>query len=115
VTIQAAMFMSIYPAWAWSRHRKRLLVASALLVLGLFVWLAQIIADVPPVTGSGPVAPGIAVAVVTVAINVLYFFGAVAWYVALFVLGFVSLASLWSVAGSLASRQQDLQATTVRG
>jgi ABC-2 type transport system permease protein len=40
---------------------------------------------------------------------------AVAWYVALFVLGFVSLASLWSVAGSLASRQQDLQSTTVPG
>ncbi len=40
---------------------------------------------------------------------------AVAWYVALFVLGFVSLASLWSVAGSLASRQQDLQSTTLPG
>jgi ABC-2 type transport system permease protein len=40
---------------------------------------------------------------------------AVAWYVALFVLGFVSLASLWSVAGSLAGRQEDLQSTTVPG
>jgi ABC-2 type transport system permease protein len=28
---------------------------------------------------------------------------AVAWYVALFLLGFVSLASLWSVAGPLAA------------
>jgi len=37
---------------------------------------------------------------------------AIAWYVAFFVLGFVALASLWSVAGSMASRQQDLQATT---
>ncbi len=34
---------------------------------------------------------------------------------ALFVLGFVSLASLWSVAGSLAGRQQDLQSTTLPG
>ena len=33
---------------------------------------------------------------------------AVVWYVAFFVLGFVALAALWSVAGSLASRQQDL-------
>lgn len=37
---------------------------------------------------------------------------AIAWYVVFFVLGFVALASLWSVAGSLASRQQDLGATT---
>ena len=37
---------------------------------------------------------------------------AIAWYVVFFVLGFVALACLWSVAGSLASRQQDLSATT---
>jgi ABC-2 type transport system permease protein len=40
---------------------------------------------------------------------------AVAWYIALFVLGFVSLASLWSVAGSVAGRQEDLQSTTLPG
>jgi ABC-2 type transport system permease protein len=38
---------------------------------------------------------------------------AAAWYVAFFVLGFVALAALWSVAGSLASRQEDLQSTTL--
>ena len=37
---------------------------------------------------------------------------AIAWYVVFFVLGFVALASVWSVAGSLAGRQQDLQGTT---
>lgn len=37
---------------------------------------------------------------------------AIGWYVVFFVLGFVALASLWSVAGSLAGRQQDLQGTT---
>lgn len=37
---------------------------------------------------------------------------AIAWYIAFFVLGFVALASVWSVAGSLAGRQQDLQSTT---
>lgn len=37
---------------------------------------------------------------------------ALIWYVVFFVLGFVALASVWSVAGSLASRQQDLGATT---
>lgn len=37
---------------------------------------------------------------------------AILWYVLFFVIGFVALASFWSVAGSLAGRQQDLQATT---
>lgn len=37
------------------------------------------------------------------------------WYVLFFVLGFLALAALWSVAGSLASRQEDLQATTMPG
>lgn len=36
-----------------------------------------------------------------------------AWYVLFFLVGFVALAALWSVAGSLASRQQDLQSTTL--
>ena len=40
---------------------------------------------------------------------------AVAWYVAFFILGFLALAALWSVAGALASRQEDLQATTLPG
>jgi ABC-2 type transport system permease protein len=40
---------------------------------------------------------------------------AVGWYVALFVLGFVTLAALWSVAGALVSRQEDLQSTTLPG
>ncbi|MCO7239918.1 ABC transporter permease [Aeromicrobium sp. CnD17-E] len=35
------------------------------------------------------------------------------WYVVFFLVGFVALASLWSVAGSLASRTQDLQSTTM--
>ncbi len=40
---------------------------------------------------------------------------AAAWYVVFFVLGFVALASFWSVAGSLATRQEDLQTTTLPG
>lgn len=39
--------------------------------------------------------------------------GASGWFVLFFVLGFVMLACLWAVAGSLASRVEDLQATTV--
>jgi ABC-2 type transport system permease protein len=41
--------------------------------------------------------------------------GAMVWYLVFFVLGFGALACLWSVAGALASRQQDLQATTTPG
>nr|MCW2729075.1 transporter permease [Aeromicrobium sp.] len=40
---------------------------------------------------------------------------AMAWYVVFFVLGFVALAGLWAVAGSLASRQEDLGSTTMPG
>ena len=37
------------------------------------------------------------------------------WFVVFFVLGFVALAGLWAVAGSLATRQDDLQSTTLPG
>jgi ABC-2 type transport system permease protein len=40
---------------------------------------------------------------------------AVLWYVVFFVLGFVALAGLWAVAGSLASRSEDLGSTTMPG
>jgi ABC-2 type transport system permease protein len=35
------------------------------------------------------------------------------WFVVFFVLGFVALAGLWAVAGSLATRQEDLGSTTL--
>ena len=37
------------------------------------------------------------------------------WFVVFFVLGFVALAGLWAVAGSLATRQEDLGSTTLPG
>lgn len=39
--------------------------------------------------------------------------GASGWFVLFFLLGFVMLAGLWAVGGSLASRVEDLQSTTV--
>lgn len=46
----------------------------------MFVWLAKLIADVPPASEAPGVVPtNVAIAVVTLAINVLYFFGAIAW------------------------------------
>lgn len=38
--------------------------------------------------------------------------GPVAWFLGFFLAGFVALACLWAVAGSLASRTEDLQATS---
>lgn len=37
----------------------------------------------------------------------------VAWYIPFFVLGFLALACIWAAAGSLASRNEDLQSTTM--
>ena len=38
---------------------------------------------------------------------------AMAWFVAFFALGFIALAALWSAAGALASRVQDIASTTM--
>lgn len=38
--------------------------------------------------------------------------GAAGWFVVFFVLGFLALAALWAVAGSLATRNEDLQSTS---
>jgi ABC-2 type transport system permease protein len=37
------------------------------------------------------------------------------WFIVFFVLGFLALAGLWAVAGSLATRQEDLGSTTLPG
>lgn len=39
--------------------------------------------------------------------------GAAGWFIAFFVVGFLALASLWAVAGSLATRSEDLQSTAM--
>ncbi|NNH73201.1 ABC transporter permease [Nocardia uniformis] len=37
--------------------------------------------------------------------------GAAGWFIAFFIVGFLALASLWAVAGALATRSEDLQST----
>lgn len=62
------------------------------------------------------VGSGVAALAVTGQTELLSAIGpAAAWYVVFFVLGFVALAGLWAVAGSLASRQEDLGSTTLPG
>lgn len=76
-------------------------LGNTVLALGQIVLIAVVGMVGLAVTGKGALLSGLG--------------PAVAWYIALFVLGFVSLASLWSVAGSIAGRQEDLQSTTLPG
>lgn len=39
--------------------------------------------------------------------------GASGWFLVFFLLGFVALSGLWAIAGAIASRQEDLQSTTM--
>lgn len=54
----------------------------------------------------------IGVGVTGQALSVSVLLGAVGWFLAFFLAGFVALACMWAVAGSLASRVEDLQSTT---
>lgn len=82
LTVQAAPFMAIYAAWAWTPYRQRVKLWTALVFTGMFVWLTVIVieqagehASESPGVLPGPVALGLQ----TFMINVLYFFGAMAW------------------------------------
>ncbi len=80
--LQVALFVAIYTAWAWARRRRALLAWSVVVVVGMFAWLVQIIVttDLPPGTvPSGRVSPAVAVAVLTIGLNLVYFGGAIAW------------------------------------
>jgi signal transduction histidine kinase len=83
VVVQIALFSSIYTAWAWSRHRRALLAWSTLVVVGMFLWLVQIIVEIESpaldAAAGGIFPPAVAVAVITLGLNVVYFFGAIAW------------------------------------
>ncbi len=83
-------------ALLWGKIIGNTVLALAQVVLIVVVGLVGL-----AVTGRGSLLAGIS--------------WAVAWYIAFFVLGFLALAALWSVAGALASRQEDLQATTLPG
>jgi signal transduction histidine kinase len=82
MVVQIGYFMSIYTAWAWARRRRALYVASAVVVLGMFGWLVQLIVtspfpDVPD--AAGITSPAVAITIITFGLNIVYFFGAMAW------------------------------------
>ena len=81
--IQVSLFLSIFAAWAWSRQRRWLHRWTAVTFTGMFVWVAWLVVDVydDPAYAQGPgiVSPAAAIGLMMLALNLLYFFGAMAW------------------------------------
>ena len=80
-TIQLVLFVALYTAWAWSRTPKLLYATSLVVLVAMFGWLTWEFAttDPPPRPDVGLVPPYAAMIVYSLAINVIYFFGAMAW------------------------------------
>ncbi len=78
--VQVALFISIYTAWAWSRQRRPLLLATVGVVLAILALLIQILLteDVAG-SGAGFIPPALAEATLALTVNVAYFAGAIAW------------------------------------
>ncbi|WP_235500742.1 sensor histidine kinase [Agreia sp. Leaf335] len=77
-----AFFIAMYTVGAWSGHRRRAMVSRLIVIVAMFVWLfsallgtafAQAVADMDVV---GSVTPALAIGLVTVVQNLLYFGGA---------------------------------------
>lgn len=81
-TIQMTLFAALYGAWAWSRRPRMLVVVTVAVVVGMFGWLIWELVQQDTTAGveaSGLIPPALAVMIYGLAINVVYFFGAVAW------------------------------------
>lgn len=81
-TIQMVLFAALYAAWAWSRRPRSLMVVTVVVLVGMFGWLLWSFGrDLMPPLGeqTGLLPPKVALIVYSVALNVMYFFGAIAW------------------------------------
>lgn len=80
-TIQMILFVALYSAWAWSRSPKRLYAVSAVVILAMFGWIAWEFGTTtpPPRPDIGLLPPYAAMIVYSLLINIVYFFGAMAW------------------------------------
>jgi len=81
-TIQMVLFAALYAAWAWSQRPRALWTVTVVVLLGMFGWLLyQLNHDVPPppTEKTGLLTPMAALIVYSLAINVVYFFGAIGW------------------------------------
>ncbi len=82
-TIQMVLFAALYAAWAWSRSTVALYATTVVVVVAMFGWLAWSFSrpDMLPAAGDSDylLPRDVAVIVYSLAINVVYFFGAIAW------------------------------------
>lgn len=81
---QATMFMAIYAAVAWARDRRLMKAAVGVVFVGMFGWLAlNFVQALRNNAIEGPndalFSPYVSSVIITVALNVLYFFGAYFW------------------------------------
>ncbi len=82
ITIQVAMFAAFYAAWAWSRRPRALVSLTAVIVVAMFVWVLLELREPEALNlgnDTGLLSPLVAVVIYSLAINVFYFFGAIAW------------------------------------
>ena len=82
ITIQVAMFAAFYAAWAWSRRPRALVSLTVVIVVAMFVWVLLELRDPEGLNlgeSSGVLSPHVAIVIYSLAINVFYFFGAIAW------------------------------------
>jgi signal transduction histidine kinase len=88
-----AFFIAIYTAGAWGTNRRRAMVSRLIVTVGMFVWMfssllgSAFAASVADMDVVGSVTPAVAIGLVTVLQNVLYFggayyFGSRAWIAA---------------------------------
>lgn len=82
LAIQAAPFIAIFTAWAWTPYRRRAKWSTTLVFTGMFVWLCVLVAEQASEAAAdtpGVLPAPVAIGVQTFMINILYFFGAMAW------------------------------------
>ncbi len=81
-TIQMILFASIYAAWAWSRRSRALVVVTGVVLVAMFGWLSWSFTQpdrVPRNPDVGMLDAFTATVIYGVAINIIFFFGAIAW------------------------------------
>lgn len=81
-TIQMTLFAALYSAWAWSQRPRPLKTLTVVVLVGMFGWLLWSLRD-PQVLNlaedPGLLPAHVAIVVYSIAINIVYFFGAIAW------------------------------------
>ncbi|RYJ05384.1 MAG: sensor histidine kinase [Actinomycetales bacterium] len=81
-TIQMILFAALYGAWAWSRHKRLLWATSGVVLVAMFGWLIWAFTQpgtLPRTASVGLLPREAAIITYSLAINVVYFLGAMAW------------------------------------